>query len=72
MFNLQPGTGLGFSGAREMALGLGGVSVVVVIVPGGGIEDGGVVFGRRRRLREQEELELLILMVGVIEQDRDN
>lgn len=30
MFNIQPGTGLGYSGSREIALGLGGVIVGVV------------------------------------------
>lgn len=49
-----------------------GALAIVTIVPGGGIEDGWIVTGRRRRLREQEELELLILMVGVIEHDRNN
>ena len=73
MFHLQPGTGLGFSGSREMALGLGGVSAIVVIVPGGGITDA-VEYTtlRSRSRREREELEILILMVSVIEQDRDH
>ncbi len=34
MFHLQPGTGVGFSGSREMALGLGGeLGVIIPPVP---------------------------------------
>ena len=33
MFHLQPGTGLGFSGSRELALGLGGLGVVIDVPP---------------------------------------
>jgi len=33
MFHLQPGTGLGFSGSREIALGLGGFDGIVVPTP---------------------------------------
>lgn len=56
-FNLQPGTGLGFSGSKQIALGLGTPYTVVVIVvppveeeevsrqgsPGGGGRYAGVV-----------------------------
>ena len=38
MFYLQPGNGLGFTGSREMALGLGGFGAVVdVIITTGGV-----------------------------------
>ncbi len=33
MFNIQPGTGLGFSGSRQIALGLGlDISGVIVVI----------------------------------------
>lgn len=35
MFYLQPGNGLGLTGSREMALGLGGSFIVAVIETGG-------------------------------------
>ncbi len=30
MFNLQPGTGLGFTGSKQIALGLGGFADIVI------------------------------------------
>lgn len=50
-----------------------GRAAIVVIVPGGGITDAvEYTVLRPRRQREREELEILILMVSVIEQDRHN
>ena len=37
MFNIQPGAGLGFTGSRQIAFGLGLVFEVVIVIPEGPI-----------------------------------
>lgn len=58
MFHLQPGTGLGSTGSREIALGLGGTTFEVDLpefAPGGG--------GKKRhgpsarQIQEQQQIE---------------
>lgn len=65
MFHLQPGTGVGFSGSREIALGLGLQTVAVVEPdftpepvhpPGMGRVD------RRQQILEEDELLLSVIM----------
>jgi len=78
MFNLQPGTGVGFTGSKEMALGLGGVELGLIPVPGttptidapaypSGTGGGfGRVPSRRRKQIErqiQEEDELMLAVI---------
>ncbi len=67
MFHLQPGTGVGFSGSREMALGLGG-SIVV--------EDEGATAGlgyqaelRKRKRRDDDDL---ITIISIFMQIKDD
>jgi len=69
MFHLQPGTGVGFSGSREMALGLGGELAVVE-------EDLGSTAGlgyqaelRRRKRRDDDDLITIITAFLQIKDD---
>lgn len=83
MFNIQPGQGLGFTGSKQIALGLGeGVIDVVVFSGGGGYvsgvtpkyrprEDTDPSLAKRVRIlqEDQEMLELIqvLVMSGIIE-----
>ena len=73
MFNLQPGQGLGFSGSKQIALGLGTPFLVIVVTvpvedgisrPGGGRGPGD--YFRRREEREIREIILIIAKSGII------
>ncbi len=65
MFHLQPGTGVGFTGSREMALGLGGSLGIVppvepeIIHPMG--SDPRAAANRARILREDEEILAIVM-----------
>jgi hypothetical protein len=37
MFHLQPGNGLGFTGSKQMAFGLGGFGAIVDVITTGGV-----------------------------------
>ena len=68
MFNLQPGQGLGFTGSKEIALGLGGYAVAVIILPGEvpavSRPGGGAGVGRGLRKREEREIrEIMVIIV---------
>ena len=64
MFNIQPGTGLGFTGSREIALSLGGTVVLDIEIgpqPGGGSKKSrrqlpGITSNRAIAIREDEEV----------------
>ena len=67
MFHLQPGTGVGFSGSREIALGLGGAIIV---------DDEGATAGlgyqaelRRRKRRDDDDLITIITAFMQIKDD---
>jgi hypothetical protein len=72
VFNIQPGQGLGFTGSKEIALGLGGYAIVVVIVPeeapisrpGAGAVPGAI---RRREEKEIQEIMVIILRAGILD-----
>ena len=79
MFNIQPGQGLGFSGSKQIALGLGTpFAVIIIIVPveqpvsvprvgGGGAGYRGPRDGREPgdylRRREEGEIREIILII---------
>lgn len=73
MFHLQPGTGVGFSGSREIALGLGGAVVIEVPPdftpepvhpPGMGRER------RRERILEEDEIIMAVILAFLNIKDR--
>ena len=74
MSNLLPGQGLGFTAAKEIAMGLGAVTVGSVNIPE---ELGGSGGGRRRittydnayaaRKDESEVVDLLTIFISVME-----
>lgn len=74
MFNLLPGSGLGFSGSQALAMGLGAMTEKVIIVApkvGMGWDSGNYIRVRdnayRKRKSESELLELLSILFKVIE-----
>lgn len=79
MFNLLPGQGLGFSGSKEIAFGLGAVAAVEVpitpppIFSGGGgwggsyYRETALVYDNAYSRDDEEILELLSILFQVIE-----
>lgn len=80
MFNLLPGQGLGFSGSKEIAFGLGAVTTIEVPItpppffPGGGGGWGGsyyretaLVYDNAYSRDDDELLEILPILFQVIE-----
>lgn len=71
MFNLQPGQGLGFSGSKQIAFGLGTpFAVIIVIVPGKVITQPrpggggtGIAPGAERLLQEEREVREIMLII---------
>ena len=69
MFNLQPGTGLGFTGSKQIALGLGGGEISITPEPtpqpeipgtgGGGRYDPGYTRQREDALKETRRRRIL-------------
>ena len=53
LFNLLPGQGLGFSGSKEIAFGLGAVSVSLLVSEGGGINWRRVDYSPKRKPRHR-------------------
>lgn len=63
MFHLQPAMGVGFSGSREMALGLGGGEVVIEIPPDFTPEPTYPPgMGRRKQITEEDEVIMAIII----------
>jgi len=64
MFNIQPGQGLGFTGSKQIALGLGGFEEIIIPeakLPGGGSKRSrkhvpGVTSNLALAFREDEEI----------------
>ena len=63
---------LGYSPLAATSLGeLGGA---ILIIPGGGLDEGLLPKRRKQReraIREAEDIQMLLIMVSIIEQDRD-
>ena len=70
MFNIQPGQGLGFTGSKQIALGLGATVVVVIIDPSG---EPVAVFGLVRDLEAVQGLiSTTIGNLGIIDDTGEN
>lgn len=63
MFNLQPGTGLGFTGSRQIAFALGGTVVVPTIT-----DPDPTTYGRfYEEFVHQEDEEILLIARAFVE-----
>jgi len=67
MFNLQPGTGLGFTGSKQIALGLGG-DIVEIEAPakGGGA---GTEYIRRKDLIDGENAIIMAVIQAFLDKE---
>lgn len=79
MFNLQPGTGLGFTGSKQIALGLGGASEVaqppvvepVPIPATGGGGSGGVRPYREPYRKQWEDVQRESNRARILREDQE-
>jgi len=60
MFNLQPGTGLGFTGSKQIALGLGG-DIVEIEAPAKGGGAGTEYIQRKDLINEENEIIMAVI-----------
>ena len=61
---------LGYSPLAATSLGeLGGI---LLIIPGGGLDESVLGKRRKRLIRESEDIQILLMMVSIIEQNRNN
>lgn len=68
MFNIQPGQGLGFTGSKQIALGLGEGAIDVVVFSGGG----GYVSGVTPRYRPTKGIDpSLAKRVRILQEDQE-
>lgn len=68
MFNIQPGTGLGLGGSKQVAFGLGYGGTIISIPTGGG---GGYVSGYVPKSREFELPDDLEHRARILQEDQE-
>jgi len=69
MFVIQPGQGLGFTGSKQIALGLGGFTAEIIEPPtepakGGGA---GTTYDKRRKLIDEENEAIMAVIIKFLE-----